>query len=498
MASRVQGEIKLFAVAIDLPVQGVMAATRSPQEYSLTMIFLQQLDEGLRPAMQARLALVVLCAAWLFGGATRFDVLAPAVPLLVGLGVLAILVVARGRRPLSLLEKLCWLGVFAVPLLQLVSLPPSLWTRLPVHDYPAEVLSAIGVAPWLPLTLTPSRTLSSALSFVPAFAAYLAARDLPVREANRLLAWLVGFAAVSVLLGLVQLSGGTGSKLRFYAITNDDAAVGFFSNANHFGTFIALCIPIAAYLGLRFEVPRALRDPRAVLVIAAGVIALLSAGTFASLSRAGIGAGALALLVSGAMILLHLRLPTRTKVVVGAFSIVLLAAAGGAFVASSRFASLAEIDQVGTEGRLALWPIYARMAGAAMPFGSGLGSFDPTFRGYEDYTKLGSHYLNNAHNDLAQVVIEMGVPGIVLLGLWAAQIATVFIRAWRAPERLDSSLALGRNKVVVLAFGIIVLLGHSLVDYPLRGACVSATFALLLAQLLGAGGPRPRSEKSHR
>lgn len=448
--------------------------------------------------MQARLALVVLSAAWLFGGATRFDVLAPAVPLLAGLGVLAILLVARGRRPLSLLEKLCWLGVFALPLLQLIPLPPSLWTRLPLHDYPAEVLGAIGVAPWLPLTLTPSRTLSSALAFVPALAVYLAARDLPAREANRLLAWLGGFAAISVLLGLVQLSGGTGSKLRFYSITNEDAAVGFFSNANHFGTFVALCIPIVAFLGLRLEAPRALRDPRAVLVIAAGIIALLAAGAFASLSRAGMGAGVLALLVSGAMTLVHLHVPARTKLVAGALSIVLLAAAGGAFVASGRFASVAEIDQVGTDGRLALWPIYARMAGAAMPFGSGLGSFDPTYREYEDYTKLGSRYLNNAHNDLAQVVIEMGVPGIILLGLWGALIATVFVRAWREPDRLDRSPELGRNKIVALAFGIIVLLGHSLVDYPLRGACISATFALLLAQVLGADSPRPRSEKSHR
>ena len=417
------------------------------------MILLQQLDEGLRPAMQARLALVALSAAWLFGGATRFDVLAPAVPLLVGLGVLAILIVARGRRPLSLLEKLCWLGVFAIPLLQLIPLPPSLWTRLALHDYPAEVLGAIGVAPWLPLTLTPSRTLSSALAFVPAFAVYLAARDLPAREANRLLAWLGGFAAVSALLGLVQLSGGTGSKLRFYSVTNDDAAVGFFSNANHFGTFVALCIPIVAFLGLRFETPRALRDPRAVLVIAAGIIALLAAGAFASLSRAGMGAAVLALLVSGAMILVHLHIPTRTKLVAGACSIALLAAAGGAFVASGRFAAVAEIDQVGTDGRLALWPTFARMAGAAMPFGSGLGSFDPTYREYEDYTKLGARYLNNAHNDLAQVVIEMGVPGIILLGLWGALIATVFLRAWREPDRLDRSPELGRNKIAALAFG---------------------------------------------
>lgn len=446
---------------------------------------------------QARMALVVLVSAWLFGGATRFDVLAPTVPLLVGLGVIAILFASRGRRPLTLLEKLCWLGVFAIPLLQLVPLPPALWTRLPVHAYPAEVLGAIGRAPWLPLSLTPSRTLSSAMAFVPAFAVYLCARDLPLREANRLLTWLAGFAAISALLGLLQLSGGTGSKLRFYAITNSDAAVGFFSNANHFGTFLALCIPIVAYLGLRFEAPRGLRNPRSTLIVAGGVIALLAAGVIASKSRAGIGAAALALVVTG--VLVHLRLPLRprTKLLSAGASILLLAVASGGFVASGRFAAMAEIDQVGTDGRLALWPTYAQMAGAAMPLGTGLGSFDPTYRAYEDYTKLKSRYLNNAHNDLAQVVIEMGLPGIALLGLWGTLLVAVFARAWREPDRLEREPTLGRYKVIALGFGTIVLLAHSLVDYPLRGACVSATFALLLAQALGLGTPGTRSDKSH-
>lgn len=462
------------------------------------MRLLQQLDQGLRPDMQARLALVVLSSAWLFGGATRFDVLAPTVPLLVGLGVIAILFAARGRRPLTLLERLCWMGVFAIPLLALVPLPPSLWMRLPVHAYPAEVLGAIDRAPWLPISLTPSRTLSSALAFVPAFAAYLCARDLPAREANRLLGWLVVFAAFSAILGLVQLSGGTGSKLRFYAITNKDAAVGFFSNANHFGTFIALTIPIAAYLSLRFEAPRTLRDPRAPLIVAGGVIALLAAGALASMSRAGSGAAALALLLSSALVLLRLPLRLRTKLIGAGVSILILAAAAGAFVASGRFASMAEIDQVGTDGRLALWPTFAQMAVAAMPFGTGPGSFDPTYRAYEDYTTLGSRYLNNAHNDLAQVVIETGVPGIVLLALWGALIVAIFARGWREPDRIERDPALGRFKLLVLGFGIIVLLGHSLVDYPLRGACVSATFALLLAQAVGAGTSPPRSGRSNR
>src|SRR5688572_5139791 len=176
------------------------------------MRFLTQLDQGLLPDTRTRLALAVLLAAWLFGGATRFDVLAPIIPLLFGLVVIAVVFAARSLPPLTLLEKVCWVGVFAVPLVQLVPLPPALWTRLPTHDYPQFVLARVGQLPWLPLSLTPSRTISSAFAFVPAFAVYLCVRDLAAREANRLLLWLIGFAGVSALLGLVQLSGGSGSR----------------------------------------------------------------------------------------------------------------------------------------------------------------------------------------------------------------------------------------------------------------------------------------------
>lgn len=460
------------------------------------MSLIRQLDQGLHPDTQARLALAVLVSSWLFGGATRFDVLAPTVPLLFGLGVVAIILAAPGRQPLSLLEKLCWLGIFAVPLISLIPLPPSLWMRLPVHAYPAEVLGAVGEAPWLPISLTPARTLSSAVAFVPAFATYLCVRELPARQTNRLLGWLVVFALLSVVLGLVQLSGGSGSKLRFYSITNRDAAVGFFSNANHFGTFIALTIPIATYLSFRFEAPATLRDPRALLIVAGGLVALLVAGALASMSRAGMGAAALALLFSTALVLWRLPLRPRARLISAGVSLLLVAGAGGAFLVSGRFAELAELDRVGTDGRMALWPTFARMAEAAMPFGTGLGSFDPTYRAYEVYTKLGANYLNNAHNDLAQVVIETGLPGIAMLALWASLIVVAFKRAWEEPERLERDPELGRHKLLVLGFGIIVLLGHSLVDYPLRGACVSATFALLLAQVVAAGRPPSRAGRA--
>ncbi|MFC4293982.1 O-antigen ligase family protein [Novosphingobium tardum] len=457
------------------------------------MSIFKQVQQGFGARTLANLTLFVLVSAWLFGGATRFDVFAPVLPMLAALVVLALLAVTPGRRRLSFLEKACIAGLFLIAVVQLVPLPPQIWRQLPAHEYPAHLLGLFGQSPWLPLSLTPSRTISSGFAFAPALAVYLAARDLPAAQANRILGWLVAFAGISALLGLLQVSGGTGSKLRFYAITNDDAAVGFFSNANHFGTFVALCAPIAVYLGLRFDLKRR-EASYGPLVLGGGVALLLIAGAIASFSRAAYGAAAIALLLSAFMILLRLPIPRRARGFAISGLALAIAVAGLVLVRTPLFQHLAETDQVGTDGRLALVPVYLRMIAASFPFGTGLGSFDATYRAFENYEKMSANYLNNAHNDLAQVVIEAGLLGLVVLIGWVVLIGRTLGNAARHPEALEGERSLGWLRLAVLAYGIIVLLGHSLVDYPLRGAAASATFALLLALTVGGASPLKRRE----
>ena len=79
---------------------------------------------------------------------------------------------------------------------------------------------------------------------------------------------------------------------------------------------------------------------------------------------------------------------------------------------------------------------------------------------YEPTALLIPHYVNQAHNDLAQLVIEGGLPATILLLLLMAWI----LSAVRALIIRRGTLILGIFWMTV----VIVLAAASLVDYPLR------------------------------
>ena len=103
------------------------------------------------------------------------------------------------------------LALAALPLLQLVPLPPWLWTRLPNGD--ASAFEATGQAvPWMPLSVSPQATLLVLLSLIPPLAVFLGAVQLSYRERRWLSLVLIGVGIVSVFLGLVQVAQGQGIK----------------------------------------------------------------------------------------------------------------------------------------------------------------------------------------------------------------------------------------------------------------------------------------------
>lgn len=432
-----------------------------------------------------RLTLAALLSAWLLGGASRFDVLAPFLAASVALVVIALLVGTGRHTMLTRGERWCWGVLLAIFLVQLIPLPPAIWTLFPGHSFPRDVFGAIGEAPWLPLTLTPSRTFASLFALFPAFAVYLGAKGLTRQDGDRLLVWLVGFGALSALLGLFQIAGGTGTPLRFYAITNRDAAVGFFSNANHFGVWVACCVPAAIYLALRLISLDTRGSNRTIVITVLGVVALLALGAIASFSRAAYGAIILVMLFSAGALVLRSHFSRKVKLSVAAVGLAALFAAIALTAQSGALERIAEVSDLGERGRLQMVPIYLRIIADTLPFGTGIGSFDAVNRAYEDYGVLGSSYLNNAHNDLAQIVIEAGVLGLAALIAWLVLIANRTVAALRDPARFDAG-ELGSIRAVALILPIFILLGHSLVDYPLRASAAAATFMLFVALLAGA------------
>jgi O-antigen ligase len=95
-------------------------------------------------------------------------------------------------------------------------------------------------------------------------------------------------------------------------------------------------------------------------------------------------------------------------------------------------------------------------------------------------------YVNHAHNDYLEVALETGLPGILLLLAFLAWFALAALTAWR-------SSAEGGNLARAATLVILVVLLHSLVDYPIRTAAVAAVFAASCALLLP---PRVRRRSS--
>ncbi|MEO1922359.1 MAG: O-antigen ligase family protein [Sphingomonadaceae bacterium] len=425
--------------------------------------------------------MLTLVTAWLFGGATRFDVLAPLGATIIGLCAIGLFWVTRRDARMGALEKLAWISLFAIPLLQLVPLPPPIWKSLPTHTFPERLFGQLGLDGWLSWSLTPSRTLSSLTGFVPALAVYLWSKGLSERHEIGLFVALAAFAGTSSLLGLLQIAGGPSTPLRLYEITNRDAAVGFFSNANHFGVTMAATLPLIVYLSLRLSHP-VRRGGRLRLLAGFGIAALVTLGVLASLSRAAWLVGMGAWLLIGSHLIFASAWSNRRKFAVTGTALVILVAFFAWLGANGTLSKLAEADRVGERTRLSFVPEFIAIARDTAPLGSGLGSFDATYRAYEDPESMSAAYLNNAHNDLAQVAIEAGVPGLIAIALWLSLIAHIFILGLGSARRKGFA-SLAGLRWASLVFGCLAILAHSLIDYPLRGAAASAIFALFLALL---------------
>jgi O-antigen ligase len=143
-------------------------------------------------------------------------------------------------------------------------------------------------------------------------------------------------------------------------------------------------------------------------------------------------------------------------------------------------------DAVSIQTRMTIWAQTLKILGDTFPVGTGLGSFQEIYAFYEDPALVDRWYVNNAHNDFLEIVLEMGLPGILLtfafLAWWSLQARTV----WRSPH-IDP---IARVATIASA----AILTHSLVDYPLRTAAISAILGFCLGAMATSGTTSPRSE----
>jgi O-antigen ligase len=170
-----------------------------------------------------------------------------------------------------------------------------------------------------------------------------------------------------------------------------------------------------------------------------------------------------------------------------------LAAAAAVFVMIAVLAShhgvasrFGQSDPV-SETRVQMVAPLLRTAAAFFPFGSGLGSFATVYRQFEPNALLSTIYMNEAHNEPLQILIEGGVPALILMAVflwWWTKTAIAVLRAELPPARRSMAIA----AIVVSS----LLMAQSLVDYPLRTPLLAELLALACFEMARAAAYKPR------
>lgn len=434
-----------------------------------------------------RASAALLLIALLAGGGTRAGLPGDLIAQLAALPVLAAGLRALPWARLSGMQRTALVLAALLVLVaaaQLLPLPWALWRGLPGHADIAAALQAADAAPAaLPLSLTPWATERMLWSLLPGLALFVAACGFERRELERLALLLLAVAALGVLWGFLQVAGGPASPLRFYRPTNPSEAVGFFANRNHYAALLVTAMPLAAAAFVRAWREQARQGARQVLFasLAAVAFALILLGLVIARSRAGLGLGMLALLaclpLSGAS-LGGWRSARGKALGLAGLVALLLGVQFGLYGVLQRL----EQDPL-SDARVQFAQVGLGLARGFLPWGSGLGSFTSLYEAAEPAAQRLAIVANHAHDDWLEWLIELGLPGIVLAALCAALVLYATARAWwRGGDRSDFPLRRAAG------IGLVALLLHSLVDYPLRTTALMATAAVLLALLLRPAG----------
>ena len=320
-------------------------------------------------------------------------------------------------------------------------------------------------------TSTPWATERALYDWLPPAAAFLGCAALPASAQRQGLRLLIVLVAASLLLAILQMASPQESIFnpfpQWRPVFN-----GLFSNPNHQATALA----IAAVLLLTWPArTHSQQDAHSVFPVA-GRIGL---ALFFLVAIPFTGSRGMTLIATAMLLMLPLAngwmrrwIRSEGGVSSRVLGVVVVQIVGFALVIVSILGWM-RVDRL-EEARGALRDATASMAGQAMPFGSGVGSFVPWFEAYLPVGLLQQEYYNHAHNEYVQWWLEGGVLGLV----W---IALLFVGFWWTRPR-GVSRAVGPQGVWVGSWlGVGCVLAHSFFDYPLRTPALATATAWLAA-----------------
>ncbi len=236
-----------------------------------------------------------------------------------------------------------------------------------------------------------------------------------------------------------------------------DSVVGTFFYKNQFAAMMEFAAPIALWKVVEGK------------IVAGGVCyAAMFAATLASGSRAGVLLVSIEFLVFLILMVARRRAPLKSLAAVVA--VVLLLMAGAALVAGTEKIASRFEERNPFALRQNLLDATLKMIPMHPWFGSGMGTWPVVFPRFATFDS--NVYVNEAHNDWAQWTAEAGIPFTLLL---AALVLSLVRPALRS----------------VWGLGVIGVIGHSFVDYPLREPVLMFLFFTLAGALTNTGESTP-------
>lgn len=433
---------------------------------------------------------VLLTLAW-GAGAFGSPISWAYTPLLIGSATLGLTGLWLGRQssgpPVMLL--LCLVVTSVTVVAQLVPLPaPQLSSLSPQLDAilrQRDLQFALDGSTAHPLSIEPSRT-KLGLAFFGAFAVLLlgTARVLTRDTARQLAGAVAVLGVVLALVGIIQKATFNGKIYGFWELVQGGAPFGPFVNKNHFAGWMLMALPLVlGYFlalvshgmhgrqpGFRNLLLWFSGEQASRAILAAFAILVMGLAMVMTMSRSGMMAGAVAVLIAGAVAVRRQSSGSRRTLVVGYLVFLVLAVVSwvGLDQIAARFG---EIDLTSISERPAIWADTIRIIQDFWLTGTGLNTYGVSTLFYQ--TSVPGQHLREAHNDYLQLAAEGGL----LLGIPIVLTIVAFALEVRRRFRQDvGSIWWIRMGAVT---GLIAIALQSAVEFSLQMPGNAALFAVI-------------------
>jgi O-antigen ligase len=344
-----------------------------------------------------------------------------------------------------------------VSLEQLVPLPWGAWSRLPGREIAIEVMRVSGLSgEQHALSLDPGATVETLLALLPFLSIFYATAKATDEEITQWHCAILIMGCLSALLGAFQIMTG---RFYLYRISHFGLPVGIFANRNHEADFILISLLyIAGY-------KQATISQRYAAWVKLAVVFILSICTITTVSRTGV---ALLPFVDLVCVFMILRTNRRNLAKKLAITCLIAVAAVAVLMTNGTFGQVFSRYQDASEDlRGVIWKGTVEVIRLYWPAGSGLGTFVPVYQSIENLNTMPTPYINHAHNEYLEVISDLGLLGFVILilylGCFTYQSASVISRKPKLHE-------------LTAICTIIILLVHSITDYPLRTSVLMTIF----------------------